>query len=320
MRDWSRQMNFFESVKELFVPQDHPLMVIKREVNFDFINKVCNKFYAKNGLGRPSYRPDLMFKIIFLSFFDGKSYRMIVCELQYNLLYRDFCDWWEDGSPDHSSLTKFLDRVGPETIAEAFNKIVDQARTRKVITDKLSSVDSTVVESHANKYRLWMEGGSPDPDAEWLTKGKKNYYGFKAHTACDVDTGIVTNLECTPANQSDMTFFEPVVNENAEATTADKGYSSGTNRDFLKSKGQEDAIIPKINEKIKIDKKKAKGRTQVERNYSVVKNYHKLNQTISWGLESFKIQACFAFLAWNAKCWLKAIFDKPYYILMAKCA
>lgn len=313
-------MNIYENLKERFVPQNHPLVIIKNEINFDFINELCEQFYAQNGLGRPSYRPDFMFKIVFLSFFEKKSYRMIVCELQYNLLYRDFCDYWEQDVPNHSSLSVFLERVGSNTIAESFNKVVEQARIKGIITDRLSSVDSTIVESHTNKYRLWMEGGSPDPDAEWLTKGKKNYYGFKAHTACDVDTGIVTNLECTPANQSDMTFFEPVVNENAEATTADKGYSSGKNRDFLKSKGQEDAIIPKINEKIKIDKKKAKGRTQVERNYSVVKNYHKLNQTISWGLESFKIQACFAFLAWNAKCWLKAIFDKPYYILMAKCA
>lgn len=313
-------MSFYESVKERFVPQDHPLIIIKREINFDFINTICNKCYAQNGLGRPPYSPELMFKIIFLSFFQGDSFRETVNRLQHDLLYRDFCNWWEEGTPDHSSLTKFLDRVGSEKVKDAFNRVVEQAREKGIITDRLSSIDSTVVESHANKYRLWMEGGSPDPDAEWFTKKNKHYYGFKAHTACDVDTGIVTNLECTPANQSDMTFFDPVVNKNAQATTADKGYSSGKNRDFLKSKGQEDVIIPKINEKIKIDKEKAKGRTQVERNYSVVKNYHRLDKTISWDNDRFTIQACFAFMAWNAKCWLKSIFDKPYYVLMAKCA
>lgn len=313
-------MSFYESVKERFVPQNHPLIIIKREINFDFINRICNTCYAQNGLGRPPYRPDLMFKIIFLSFFQGNSFRETVCRLQHDLLYRDFCDWWEEGAPDHSSLTKFLDRVGSEKVKDAFNSVVEQARKAKVITDKLSSIDSTVVESHANKYRLWMDGSSPDPDAEWFTKGNKSFYGFKAHTACDVETGIVTNLECTPANQSDMTFFNPIVNENAQATTADKGYSSAKNRDFLKSKGQEDAIIPKINEKIKIDKEKAKGRTQVERNYSIVKKYHRLDKTLSWDNDRFTIQSCFAFMSWNAKCWLKAIFDKPYYVLMAKCA
>ena len=320
MRNWSRQMSFFESVKGMFVPENHPLVIIKKEINFEFINEMCNKFYAQNGPGRPPYRPDMMFKIIFLSFFEKKSFRMIVCELQYNLLYRDFCDWWEERVPNHSSLTTFLDRVGSETIAKVFNRVVEQARKANIITDRLSSIDSTIVESHANKYRLWMEGSSPDPDAEWVTKRNKHYYGFKAHTACDIDTGIVTNLECTPANQSDMAFFEPVVNENAKATTADKGYSSGKNRDFLKIKGQEDVIIPKANEKIKIDKEKAKSRTQVERNYSIVKNYHRLDKTISWDNDRFTIQACFAFMAWNAKCWLKAIFKEPYYILMAKCA
>jgi transposase, IS5 family len=313
-------MNFYESVKGVFVPENHPLVIIKREINFDFINKICNKHYAQNGLGRPPYRPDLMFKIIFLSFFHGDSFRETVSRLQHDLLYRDFCDWWEQGVPDHSSLTKFLDRVGAETIKDAFNKVVAQSRQAKIITDRLSSIDSTIVESHVNTYRLWMEGGSPDPDAAWLTKGKEDYYGFKAHTACDVDTGIVTKLDATPANQSDMTYFEPIVDENAQATTADKGYSSKKNRNFLKEKGQEDAIIPKINEKITIDKQKAKGRTQVERNYSIVKNCHRLSKTISWDIHRFTIQAGFAFMAWNTKCWLKAIFKEPYYILMAKCA
>lgn len=320
MRNWSRQMNFFESVKDRFVPENHPLVIIKKEIDFNFINEICNKFYTQNGPSRPPYRPDMMFKIIFLSFFEKKSFRMIVCELQYNLLYRDFCDWWKEQVPNHSSLTTFLDRVGSETIADAFNKVVEQSRKANIVTDRLSSIDSAIVESHANKYHLWVEGGSPDPDAEWFTKRNKHYYGFKAHTACDVNTGIVTNLECTPANQSDMTFFESVVNKNAGATTADKGYSSGKNRDFLKIKGQEDVIIPKVNEKIKIDKEKAKSRTQVERNYSIVKNYHRLDKTISWDNDRFTIQASFAFMAWNAKCWLKAIFKKPYYILMAKCA
>ena len=307
MKNWSKQMNFYESVKDKFVPANHPLSIIKKEINFDFVNKICNKFYAQSGLGRPPYRPDLIFKIIFLSHFDNKSYRETVSELQYNLLYRDFCGWWEDGTINHSSLTVFLDRVGAETVKDAFNRVVRQARDAGIITDRLSSVDSTIVESHANKYRLWVEGGSPDPDATWLKKGKETYFGFKAHTACDVDSDMVTKLDETPAHQSDMTHFEPVVEEKAEATTADKGYSSGKNRDFLKSKGQEDAIIPKINEKITIDKEKAKARTQVERNYSVVKTHHRLDKTISWGLDRFAIQANFAFMAYNAKCCVRPL-------------
>src|SRR5437016_2388957 len=82
---------------------------------------------------------------------------------------------------------------------------------------------------------------------------------------------MTTTLESTPANQSDMTFLEPVVDPNAEATTADKGYSSQKNRKLLETLEQEDVIIPKVTEKIEIDSEKAKGRTQVERTYSVVK-------------------------------------------------
>ena len=71
MSRWSRQMNIYESLKERFVPQNHPLVIIKNEINFDCINKICNKFYVQNGLGRPPFRPDLIFKITKLSSIKG---------------------------------------------------------------------------------------------------------------------------------------------------------------------------------------------------------------------------------------------------------
>jgi len=46
MKNWSRQMNIYESVKGMFVPENHPLAIIKKKINFDFVNKICDKFYA----------------------------------------------------------------------------------------------------------------------------------------------------------------------------------------------------------------------------------------------------------------------------------
>lgn len=313
-------MEFVKACLGALIPENHPLMVINREISFDFIYPLLTPYYSNSDEGHPPIDPEILFRIVFLSHFENLSYRETVSRLQHDVLYRVFTGWWDSGHPHHSTMSRFLTRVGAEPIATAFNHVVAQARQAGIITDRLSAIDSTIVESHANKYRLWFEGGSPDPDAKWTKKRGKSYYGFKAHTACDVDSQMVTTLSNTPANQSDMTHFEPVVDENAKATTADKGYSSKKNRDMLAKKSQEDVIIPKDNETVTIDREKAKGRTQVERDYSGVKRSHRLAVTLSWGLERFSIQSCFAFLAWNAKCWVKAVLGRPCHILKEKCA
>jgi len=313
-------MDFVKACLPALVPENHPLMVIKREVSFTFVYEDLKKHYSGSEEGQPPIDPEILFRIVFLSHLENLSYRETVSRLQHDVLYREFTGWWEPGHPHHSTLSRFLTRVGPEPIATAFNAVVAQARNAGIITDRLSAIDSSIVESHANKYRLWFEGGSPDPDATWTKKRGKSFYGFKAHTACDVDSQMVTVLSNTGAHQSDMTHFEPVVDDHATATTADKGYSSKKNRALLAEKHQEDCIIPKDNEAIAIDREKAKGRTQVERDYSVTKRYHRLVQTISWGLERFNIQSHLAFLAWNAKCWVKSLFGMPCYILKEKCA
>lgn len=313
-------MEFVKACLASLVPENHPLAIIQREISFDFIYPELQKHYSRSHEGQPPIDPEILFKIVFLAHMEGLSYREVVSRLQHDVLYRFFTGWWEPGHPNHSTLSRFLTRVGSAPLAQAFNHVVEQARKAGIITDRLSAIDSTIVESHANKLRLWSEGGSPDPEAKWSKKQSKFYYGFKAHTACDVDSQMATTLSNTPANQSDMTHFAPVVDENAKATTADKGYSSAKNREILARLNQEDVIIPKGNEKVSIDREKAKGRTQVERNYSGVKRYHRLQVTISWGLERFNIQSHLAFLSWNAKCWVKALFGIPCYKLKEKCA
>jgi transposase, IS5 family len=296
-------------------------MVILRVISMSFVYGLLKPYYSTSGDGHPPYDPEMLFRIVFIAHFENLSYREVVSRLEHDLLYRAFVGWWKPGHPHHSTLSRFLTRMGSKPIVEAFNTIVAMARKEGIITDRLSAIDSTIVESHANQYRLWYEGGRPDPDAKWTKKRGKSYYGFKAHTACDVDSKMATTLEGTPANQSDMTFLEPVVDPAAQASTADKGYSSKENRKLLNEKfDQEDIIIPKVNEAVDINFEKAKERTQVERMYSVVKRCHRLSDTISWGIDRFRIQASFAFMAWNAKCWVQSLFDKPCYQLKEKCA
>lgn len=311
-------MEFARQLLDAYVPAKHALALIKRHIDFGFVTALCEPFYSASSEGQPEYPPELLFRLCFLSFFENMSYRETVCRLEHDLLFRYFCDYWDFGHPSHATLSVFLKRVGSETIAHCFNAVVNQAKAAGYVSNGVGAIDSTIVESHANQYRLWFEGGSPDPDAKWTKKRGKSYYGYKGHIHTDTDSGIVTKREVTPANASDMNHL--LVDPDFAAETADKGYSSQENRDTLTDNGQEDVIIPKDNEAIQIDREKAKKRTQVERDFSVVKRCHRLDKTISWGIEAFSIQFDFALMAWNAKCWVKQLLTMPCWQWKARCA
>ncbi len=77
---------------------------------------------------------------------------------------------------------------------------------------------------------------SDDPDATWI-KGKKPYYGYKAHIA--VDTRRLYLGVVTPAHVADTSEFEnPWGSEPCPGffAFADKGYSSMKNRATLEEK------------------------------------------------------------------------------------
>ena len=88
---------------------------------------------------------------------------------------------------------------------------------------------------------------SHDSDAAWTKKGKKYYYGYKAHTCVDVDTGLILSAYATPANYSDTGELEVLVEESClparSRVYADKGYTSASNRTLIKQHKCKDGIM-----------------------------------------------------------------------------
>jgi len=63
------QASFFDSyVEEHFLPEEHELLKITEKVDFSFIEEETKDLYAEAS-GRPSYPPEVMFKILFLEFY-----------------------------------------------------------------------------------------------------------------------------------------------------------------------------------------------------------------------------------------------------------
>jgi len=156
------QASFFDSyVEEYFLPKEHELLKIKEKVDFSFIEEETEDLYAK-AVGRTSYPPEVMFKILFLEFYYNLSDVEVVKQLRFNVLFRCFVGIKiEDPLPDDTSLVVFRKRLGEERFERIFDKFVKQCKEKGLLKEKLKIVDATHIVADVaipNTVELLREG------------------------------------------------------------------------------------------------------------------------------------------------------------------
>jgi len=130
-------------VKNNFLPEEHELLEIKKKVNFSFIEKETEDLYSKD-TGRPSYPPEVMFKILFLEFYYNLSDVEIAKQLKFNVLFRYFVGLRaEDPLPDDTSLVVFRKRLTEKRFEKIFDKFVKQCREKGLLKERLKLIDAT---------------------------------------------------------------------------------------------------------------------------------------------------------------------------------
>jgi IS5 family transposase len=332
LRPKSSQLSFYGNhIYDRVIPEDHFLKLLSRAVDFSFVNELCRDAYTPE-FGRPAYAPEMMFKILYLQFLYDISDRRVEEEVNFNLVMKWFVGLAiDERPPDSSSLTRFRDRLGEERFACIFNRIVELARDKGLISDRLSIVDSTHVKAKVDTFKMNSNpDGSPDKDARYGYKGKnKPFYGYKAHASLDSDSELITRVKTTPGNVFDGKEFPGLIEDKAKMPTADKGYDSKKNHRLLKKKGITSAIIPKKNRKsrrlkkqqMKIEVQAAQSeRPKVERKFAELKRFHGLEKGRYWGLGKMSIQVLMTAITCNVKRMVKLLFKRDYVDRALTCA
>src|SRR5258705_11138584 len=165
-----QQLDVFSYVSpEQRVPQDHPLRPLRvmtdealRELQPRF-----HKLYAKTG--RPSIAPEKLLRALLLqALYSVRSERMLMEELDYNLLFRWFVGLnMDDAIWDVTVFTKNRERLLDGDIAEAFfQAVLRQARELGLLSDEHFTVDGTLLEAWASakSYQPKQEKPLPPPD------------------------------------------------------------------------------------------------------------------------------------------------------------
>jgi transposase len=260
-----QQLDVFSYISpEQRVPQDHPLRLLRvmadealRNLQPRF-NKLCAK------TGRPSIAPEKLLRALLLqALYSVRSERMLMEQLDYNLLFRWFVGLNMDDSVwDVTVFTKNRERLLDGDIAEAFfQSVLQQARERSLLSDEHFTVDGTLLEAWASVKRYQRKDAkndvSPDdpgnatvdfqgekrsnqthasktdPDAKMARKGKgkEAKLSYNGNLLVENRNGLIVNTEVFEANRTAerdaaLVMLEPITGTKKVTVGGDKGYDT----------------------------------------------------------------------------------------------
>jgi len=149
------------------VPADHPLRPIRlmTDVALHTLSSAFERMYV--AFGRPSIAPEKLLRALLLQIlYSVRSERMLMEQLEYNLLFR----WFVGLNMDEpvwvpTVFSKNRDRLLEGDIARKFfDQILEQAAAAKLTSDEHFSVDGTLIEAWASQKSFQRKhGADPTP-------------------------------------------------------------------------------------------------------------------------------------------------------------
>ena len=154
----------FGMTPDQLVPVDHPIRRIKPIVEqaLAHLSPTFTTMYAVGG--RPSIPPEHLLKAsLLIALYSVRSERQFCERLQYDLLFKWFLDLnITDPAFDASTFAKNRQRLLEHQVTAAFfDAVLDEARTRNLLSDEHFTVDGTLLESWAS-----MKSFRPKSQAE----------------------------------------------------------------------------------------------------------------------------------------------------------
>jgi transposase len=230
---------------ESLIPQDHPLRRLNRVLDLSFVHEEVRDRYCQDN-GRPSIDPEVIIRLFLIQALVGIVHvRELMREVQVNLAYRWFIGYrLDEPLPDHSTLSKALDRFGDEIFNKVFERSIAQCKSSGLIEGRVLHLDATTIRADIDRSRVGQPDSS-DPDARYgKFPGSRKEPGYKQQTVVDGQSRVVVGLSVEPANRHEQKGAMAVVDEAVkrldqppEAVCADSAYASGQNRAAMGERG-----------------------------------------------------------------------------------
>ncbi len=243
------------------VPSDHPLRTI-RALTDDPLASLNGRFEMLcSGPGLPSIPPEHLLRATLLqAFFSVRSERMLMEQIDYNLLFRWFVGLPMDARVWHPTVfTGNRDRLLEADVAREFlMMLVALPRVKRLLSDEHFTVDGTLTDAWASMKSFRPKDGSgespapgrngerdfrrekrsnethastTDPDARLYRKadGQSSRLCFMGHALMENRNGLVVDATLTPATgtaerEATLTMLDRRRGKRRITLGADKAY------------------------------------------------------------------------------------------------
>ena len=191
----TRQEGMFSYVSpESRIPRDHPLRPIREMVD-DALKELSADFdVLYSHTGRPSIAPEKLIRALLLQvFYSIRSERLLMEQLDYNLLFR----WFVGLNTDDpvwvpTVFTHNRDRLlEGEIVTKLFGQVLAQAEEKGLTSDEHFSVDGTMIEAWAS-MKSFRPKGAPPPAGG----GRNTEVDFRGEKRCNDTHESYTDPDC----------------------------------------------------------------------------------------------------------------------------
>jgi transposase len=301
---------FLYGTLEQRVPDNHPLRPVRAmtDAALEVLSPRFDELYAAKG--RPSIAPEKLLRALLLqALYSIRSERMLVEQIEYNLLFRWFVGLgMNDGAWNHAVFSKNRERLlAGEIAAEFFACIVEQARDLKLLSDEHFTVDGTLIQAWASHKSFRPKDGS-DEDGEGGFRGKKRSnethssttdpesklyrkgagqeakLAYLGHALIENRHGLAVDVELTEANgraerEAGLEMAKRLRRRGCTTLGADKGYDTQDFVDGLRELG----VTPHVAQNTSGRSSRIDGRTTRHAGYEQSQKKRKLvEQIFGW--------------------------------------
>jgi transposase len=296
------------------IPADHPLRPIRRMTDTVLrgLSAQFDRLYSD--IGRPSIPPEKLLRALLLQvLYTVRSERLLMEQLQYNLLFRWFVGLSMDDPVWVSTVfSKNRDRLLEGDIAAAFfDAVVAEAKAAGLLSDEHFTVDGTQLEAWASLKSFTRRGAPPseppddpgnptvnfrgekrsnathqsttDPDAQLFKKadGQKSVLAYLGHLLMENRHGLIVNVCATAATgtaeRDAAVMMLAAGGRRCRTVGGDKNYDVASCVEALRDLG----VTPHVAQKVQFTA--IDGRTTRQPGYAVSQRKRKLvEQAFGW--------------------------------------
>src|SRR5579862_4994239 len=228
-----RSEGFFSYVRlEERIPADHPLRPIRALADeaLASLNRRFEGLYST--MGRPSIAPEMLLRATLLqAFFSVRSERMLMEQINYNLLFRWFVGLPMDAEVWHSTVfTHNRDRLLKAEVAHEFlTALLALPQVKKLLSSEHFSVDGTLIDAWASMKSFRPKDGSGEPPAPGRN-GERDFHKEKRSnethaSTTDPDARLYRKAD---GRESRLCFMGHLLMENRNALAVDAALTHAT--------------------------------------------------------------------------------------------